>query len=92
MSLDTIIRVEDTLGMGIMKIGQKLSEADLSMSQIIAIITLAIRGGGNQVKEKDVKLLVAEIGLVEAIKMCGELVTLALSVDEDTEEKKSEQD
>jgi hypothetical protein len=33
--------------------------------------------------------MIAEIGLLEAIKMAGELVTLALNVDDDTDEKKS---
>ena len=38
--------------------------------------------------------MIAEIGLLEAIKMTGELISLALNVDDDSEsddEKKSEE-
>lgn len=90
MSLDTIIRIENALGISILKLGNKLSQADITMSEIIAVITLALRAGGNNLQDKDVKKLISEIGLLEAIKMCGELVTLALNVDDDTDEKKSQ--
>jgi len=88
MSLDTIIRIEQALGCSILKIGNKLAQADITMTEMINVITLAIRAGGNNVQEKEVKGLVAEIGLLEAIKMAGELVTLALNVDDDTEDEK----
>ena len=89
MSLDTIIRIEDALGYSILKIGQKLTGADLTMSEVIAILTLAIRAGGNDTKENDVKELVAKIGLIEAIKHCGELITVALQTNEEPSEKKT---
>ena len=40
--------------------------------------------------ENDVKKIGSEIGLIESIKVMGDLLALALHVDEDTEEKKSE--
>lgn len=89
MSLDTIIRIEQALGCSILKLGNKLAQADITMTEIISVITLAIRAGGNNLQDKEVKGLVSEIGLLEAIKMAGELVTLALNVDDDTDEKKS---
>lgn len=90
MSLDTIIRIENSIGCSILKLGNKLAQADITMTEIISIITLSLRAGGNDLKDSDVKLLVSDIGLIEAIKMAGELVTLALNVDDDSE-KKSEQ-
>jgi len=94
MSLDTIIRIEQTMNVSILKIGNLLAGADISVTQMVQIITLAIRAGGNDVKEKDIKKLIADIGLLEAIKMTGELISLALNVDDDSEsddEKKSEE-
>jgi len=88
MSLDTIIRIEQALNCSILKLGNKLAQADITMSEIISIVTLAIRAGGNNIQEKDVKGLIAEIGLLEAIKIAGELVTLALNVDDDTDDEK----
>ena len=93
MSLDTIIRIEQSLSISIVKVGKLLSEADLSVTQIVQIITLAVRAGGNDVKEKDIKKLISDIGLLEGIKMAGELITLALNVDDESDsedEKKSE--
>jgi len=89
MSLDTIMRIEEGLGTSILKVGNKLTTADITLLDIITILTLAIRAGGNDVTEKDIKSLVSEIGLVEAMKLTGELLTLALNVDPDNTEKKS---
>ncbi len=90
MSLDTIIRIEQALGCSILKLGNKLAQADITITEIISVITLALRAGGNNLQDKEVKGLISEIGLLEAIKMAGELVTLALNVDDDTDEKKSQ--
>ena len=93
MSLDTIMKVESALDCSILKVGNKLASADMTLSQVIQVIYYGLRGGGNDVKETDVKAIVSEIGLIEAIKTAGELVTLALNIDTDEEvdsEKKSE--
>ena len=66
-----------------------MAQADITMTEIISVITLALRAGGNNLQDKEVKVLISEIVLLEAIKMAGELVTLALNVDDDTDEKKS---
>jgi len=92
MSLDTIMQIEATLGSSILKVANKLSTGELTLTEIITILTLSIRGGGNDVKDNEIKTLVSEVGLVESIKQTGEILTLALSVDdvEATDEKKSE--
>ena len=55
MSLDTIIRIEQALDCSILKLGNKLAQADITMSEIISVITLAIRAGGNNLQDKEVK-------------------------------------
>jgi hypothetical protein len=90
MSLDTIIRVEEALGCSVLKIGTKLTQADLTMtSEVIAILTLSVRAGGNDIKDNDIKEAVSKIGLVEAIKITGELLTLALGTGDSVSEKKT---
>jgi hypothetical protein len=89
MSLDTIMRIEEALGTSILKVGNKLTTADITLLDIITILTLAIRAGGNDINESDIKKHVSEIGLVESMKLTGELLTLALNVDPDNTEKKS---
>jgi len=88
MSLDTIIRIETALGFSFLKLGNKLAQADITMTEMISVITLSLRAGGNNLKDKEVKVLISEIGMLEGIKMAGELVTLALNVDDDTDEEK----
>ena len=88
MSLDTIIRIEQALGCSILKLGTKLAQTDITMTEMISVITLALRAGGNNLQDKEVKVLISEIGMLEGIKMAGELVTLALNVDDDTEDEK----
>jgi hypothetical protein len=90
MSLDTILRVEEAVGCSILKLGQKLATGDLTTSETINVLHLCIRAGGNDVSINEIKEHVSGVGLVEAIKMTGELLTVALST-EDTEpsEKKS---
>ena len=91
MSIDSIIRIENALGFSILKLGNKLAQADITLTEIISVITLASRSGGNNLQDKEVKKLISQIGLLEAIKMAGELVTLALNVDDDTDEEKKSQ-
>jgi len=90
MSLDTIMGIESALGTSILKVANKLSTGELSLMEIITIMTLSIRAGGNNIKDSDIKKLVSDIGLIESIKIAGDLLTLALDTGEKEDEKKSE--
>ena len=83
ISIDVILKIEQTLGCSILKTGTKLASADLTIGETMTILLLSIRAGGNDIKDSDVKQMVAEVGLVESLKMCGELLTLALDTGED---------
>ena len=89
MSLDTLMRIEEALGCSILKVGNKLSTADINTVDNLESKEKSIRAGGNDITENDVKGLVSDIGIVEGMKMTGELLTLALNVDPDNSEKKS---
>tara|TARA_R100000388_G_scaffold31374_1_gene24514 strand:+ start:367 stop:696 length:330 start_codon:yes stop_codon:yes gene_type:complete len=88
MSLDTIARIEDTLGISILKVGQILTTQDITQKQCNIILTLCIRAGGNDVEEKDIWKLMSEQDLVKTITQVGELFAVALQT-EQTSEKKS---
>ncbi len=53
MSLDTIIRIETALGFSFLKLGNKLAQADITMTEMISVITLSLRAGGNNLKDKE---------------------------------------
>ena len=78
VTLDVIMRIERQLGKGIVKIAQSLSEADISASDIIAILTPVIRAGGNSIDDKEVGNAVWEAGLAQGIAACSEILAQAL--------------
>jgi len=91
MSLDTIIRLEEKVGLGIFELATRFSKGEFKVNQIISILTTAIRGGGNDVKDSDIKRLVNDIGIVQAVKITADLITFALNVEEEGEKKSEEQ-
>ena len=89
MSLDTIARIEESLGVSILKIGQKLMAQDITQKECNIILTLCIRAGGNDVEEKDIWKLMSQQDLVKTITTIGELFALALQTNNSDTEKKS---
>ena len=85
VTLDVIMRIERQLGRGVVKVATSLSEADISVTEIIAILTPVIRGGGNDVTEKDIQKAVWDAGIAEGIKVCGEILAEALGASGDDE-------
>jgi hypothetical protein len=88
--LDTIMRIEDSLGGSIFEIASKFQIPSVRINEVIIIIYQAVRSGGHDITEKDIKSYVAEVGVVEATKTAGELVVLGLNVEYGGDQKKSE--
>ena len=90
LTIDAIINIEDSLDMGIVKIATRMSEGDVRMSQVVNILTPALRGGGNDVQPKDVIKLISEVGIVPATAAVAQLLMEVLThqQSEDSEEKK----
>jgi hypothetical protein len=78
MSLDSIIRVEKKMGMSILKVAQNLSQGNLTTEQIIGILTVAIRSGGKDVTDKEVKQIVEDAGLIASLSACEKSLVAAL--------------
>jgi len=91
LTVDAIIKIETELDKGILTITQKLSEADVRMGELVCILLHAVRGGGNDVKEQDIKSLIQETGIVST---CSAVATLLVSTmsDPDSEESNSKKD
>ncbi len=89
VTLDVAIRIEQSCGMGIVKVTQALSEGSLTTSQMIAIITPVIRAGGNDISDKQVGEALWTAGVTSGITVVGEILTSILSVggDEGNEEQ-----
>ncbi len=78
VTLDVVMRIEQSVGKGVVKIVQALSEGELTTSQMVAILTPAIRGGGNDVTEKDIGEDLWAAGLSDGMKAVGEIASTIL--------------
>lgn len=85
LTMNSIMTLEASVGMGVLKLAQKMGEGDIMLSHIIKVLTPALRGGGNDVQEKDVINLVQEAGLVNATRAVAELLAASLT-DSNSEE------
>lgn len=90
MSVDTIMRIEDSLGGSIFGIAKKFEIPDVRVNELLVIIYQCVRAGGHDITEKDIKSYISSVGIVEATKTAGALIVLGLNVDSNNDQKKSE--
>ena len=83
MTMDCLAKIETACGCGIMKVLGRLTEADITTTEICQILLPVIRAGGNDVSLKDIQSAVWEAGLAEGMKSVGEVLTKALMPDGD---------
>lgn len=78
LNLDSIVRIEAALNASIIRTMQKLASTDMRADELITVLHVAIRGGGNDWDKKKVSALVWEAGLVESMKACAEVLSFSL--------------
>ena len=93
LTIDAIMQIEDSCDCGIIKLATKMSEADIRLSEIINVLTPALRGGSNDVQHKVVVLIVQNAGIVKATAAVANILAKSLTDDseEATDEGKQEQ-
>ena len=62
-----------------MQTAQKLGEGKATITEIVNVIQPALKGGGNNLDQKDVSKMVWEAGLIEGMRVAGEILTVALN-------------
>lgn len=62
-----------------MQTAQKLGEGKATITEIVNVIQPALKGGGNNLDQKDVSKMVWEGGLIEGMRVAGEILTVALN-------------
>ncbi len=75
-----------------MQLAQKLTSASATITDLISVLTPAIKGGGNDIDEKKVKELIGKSGLIQAMKCAGDIVTKALETGQDEGNEQAEED
>jgi|TARA_R100001126_G_C4840662_1_gene156734 hypothetical protein len=74
------------------QLAQKLTSASATITDLISVLTPAIKGGGNDIDEKKVKELIGKSGLIQAMKCAGDIVTKALETGQDEGNEQAEED
>ena len=83
LNFDSLVRIETNLNIPVIQLANKISEANLKMSEISYIVYTAIKGGGANITEKEVNSLIWKAGIIEGVRACGEIITMALSSGDD---------
>jgi hypothetical protein len=73
------MRIETSVGKGILKIAQGLSEGDVSATSMVAILTPILRTTGKDYSEKEVSAIIWENGFAEGLKAVAEVIAYIIS-------------
>ena len=87
VTLDAMMRIETSLQLGIVKIAQRLSDGDMTLLEIGSVLTPVIRGGNNDITEQEIMKLVWQSGMMEGMRIVGEIIGLALNPDKEKKEQ-----
>ena len=84
ITMDVLAKIEQACGCGVLKVLQKLTEAEVTSTEICHILLPAIRAGGNDVTLKDIQDAVWTAGLTVGMKEVGAVLTKALMPEEES--------
>lgn len=88
LTIDAIMQIEDAVGCGIIKLATKMADADIRMSDVVTVLLHALRGGGKDLQESDIKKIVQNTGIVESTAAMSTLIAQSLSSDSEEKEGK----
>ena len=87
LNVDALIKIETELDSGILAVTQKISNADVRLLDLSVILYHALRGGGSDLTQKDIKNLIQNTGI---FKCTTEVATLLVGVLTDPQAEDSE--
>jgi len=74
LTLDGIMRIETATGRPVLKLATELMNSNLSITDCVHILTVAIRGGGNNMTSKQIGEIMFQSGLTEGLRVVGEIL------------------
>ena len=92
LTIDSLIKIETALGVGILKTAQRMAEGDVNISDVVNILTPSIRGGGNDLTQKDVMKIISDAGIVRSTVVAAELLASTISDNPVGEEEAKKQE
>jgi len=90
LTVEALMQIEKSVGCGVIKLATRMADGDISINDVIAVLLPAIRGGGNDIEEKDLHKIMSQVGVVECTRAVAELLanTLRVTDEEDEESEK----
>ena len=79
LSIDAIIRIEQSVGGSVVQLAQRLSEGKATVLEVVNVLAPAIKGGGNKFTDKELRQKVWDAGLIDGMRCAGEVLTIALA-------------
>jgi len=92
LTLDSIMQIEQSVGCGIIKLAQRMGEADIRVTDLVNVLTPALRGGGNDFKPKKIQSIIADVGLIAAASAVAELLTMTIVHQDEASTDDSDED
>jgi len=91
LTLDGIMRIEQATGKPFLQLANGLMNSSLSMTDMVTVMTQAIRGGGNNLDAKTIGELLFDAGLTESMRVTGEVLANAITGGEEEVDGKKEE-
>ena len=91
LTLDGIMRIEQATGKPFLKLANGLMNQDLSMTDIVVVMTQAIRGGGNDFTQKQIGELLFDAGITDSMRVTAEVLSNAITGGENEEDGKKDE-
>lgn len=94
LTIDSLVKIEDELNLGILEIASNISEAKVRLRTLLTVLRYAMRGGGNDFDEKKVKQIITDSGLIQVSGVVAQLIADTLTdpdVKEESGAKKSQE-
>ena len=90
LTIDALVRIETALDKGIIEIVNDLSNAKTRINWLMVVLLQALRGGGNDIKDSDVKEILTKEGVASATVKVAQMLAGALTdIDSDEDVKKN---
>ncbi len=85
LNMDVLVRIEQNLGGSLLRLANKMQEADISGLQMVSILTPVLRSSGEDLKDSDVKRIIWDAGVTSTITTCAEIIAFIVGGNEGDE-------
>ena len=97
LTIDALVKIENELDTSVIELTSNIAEGKVRLNYLLTILRYALRGGGNDFQEKDIKNIITEAGLVRASVVVANLLAQTLTDpeaenQEDYDEKKHQEE